>query len=65
MGKIKLQLVTRLCITDPESGECLRDYRTSNIFEGGYSDIESAKSALLQGAEQAKHTIEQLEVKKE
>lgn len=63
MAKVKMQMVTRLTITDPESGECLRDYRTSNIFEGGYSDIESAKACLLQGVEQAKSTIAGLEVR--
>lgn len=63
MGKIKLQLITRLCITDLECGDCLRDYKTITTYEGGYSDIESAKACLIQGAEQAKHTIEELKVR--
>lgn len=63
MGKVKMQMVTRLTITDATTDDCERDYRTITTFWGGYSDIESAKVCLLQGVEQAKHTIEGLGVR--
>ena len=37
MGKVKMQIVTRLTITDATTDDCERDYRTITTFWGGYS----------------------------